>query len=351
MNLIESKISCPKCGTTIPLTETLAAPLLTAKEKEIRELNEYLRQNDLKLKAAQTREAEFIRRERELEHKKREIELTIEKTVSQRLTALQHQVQRDLEDQYKLKLSEKDIVITSMQTKIADLQKKSEQGSQQLQGEVLEIELEKLLKNKFPYDLITPVPKGEYGGDIVHSVKGSFGQDCGSILWESKHTKNWHDKWISKLKDDQRAAKADLAVLISMELPRDTEQFDFVDGVWIAHPRTAVPLAFALRQSLIELANLRKSIEGRQTKTDLIYQYFTGNRFRQRVQAIVEAFSTMKEDLDKEKKAIVRQWAKREEQIERVIEATVTMYGELQGIAGQSLPEIKELGFQTMITG
>lgn len=345
----ESKISCPKCGTTIPLTETLAAPLLTAKEKEIRELTEYLRQNNMKLHAAQTREAEFIRRERELENQKREFELTIEKTVSQRLIAVQNQVQKNLDEQYKLKLSEKDVLITSMQSKIADLQKKSEQGSQQLQGEVLELELENLLKTKFPYDNVEPVPKGEYGGDILHTIKGPYGKECGVIIWESKRTKNWNDKWITKLKDDQRSAKADVAILISTELPKNTEQFDFVEGVWISHPRTALPLAFALRQSLIELANVRKSIEGQHTKTELIYQYFTGPRFRQRVQTIIEAFSSMKEDLDKEKKAIMRQWAKREEQIDRVIDATVAMYGELQGIAGQSLPEIKELGFQSLM--
>ena len=162
-------------------------------------------------------------------------------------------------------------------------------------------------------------------------------------MWESKRTKNWSDGWLIKLREDQRTAKAEIAVIVSQVLPKGVETFEMVDGIWVTHPRAALPVATILRQSLLELAMARQSTEGQQTKTEMVYQYLTGPRFRQRVEAIVEAFSTMQEDLDKERKVIMKQWAKREEQIERVMGATVGMYGDLQGIAGKSLQEIEGL--------
>jgi len=220
---------------------------------------------------------------------------------------------------------------------------KAEQGSQQLQGEVQELELENLLSLKFPYDTIEPVDKGEFGGDVLQRVAGSGGQPSGTILWESKRTKNWSDGWLVKLRGDQRTAKAEIAVIVSQALPKGVETFDLIDGVWVTHPRAALPVAAILRQSLMEVALARQSSEGQQTKTEMVYQYLTGSRFRQRVEAIVEAFSTMQEDLDKERRVIMRQWAKRDAQIERVMNATVGMYGDLQGIAGKSLQEIEGL--------
>jgi len=243
---------------------------------------------------------------------------------------------------------EKEQTITSMQKQIEDLKRRAEQGSQQLQGEVQELELEGLLRAKFPRDVIEPVPKGEHGGDILQRVVGPLGQVCGTILWESKRTKNWSDTWLPELREDQRAAKAEVAVIVSQALPKDFESFDLIDGVWVTPPRIALPVAITLRQTLIEVAAARKASEGQQTKTEMVYQYLTGPRFRQRVQAIVEAFSSMQEDLDKEKKVITKQWAKREEQIGRVMQSTVGMYGDLQGIAGKTLQEIEGLGFPAL---
>ena len=183
---------------------------------------------------------------------------------------------------------------------------------------------------------------------MVQRVVGPFGQVCGMILWESKRTKNWSDGWLSKLRDDQHAAKADLAVIATQALPKGVETFDQVDGIWVTHFKYAIPIAVALRQSLIEIATARQATEGQQTKMEMVYQYLTGPRFRQRVQAIVEAFSSMHEDLQKEKKAITKQWAKREEQIDRVMQAAVGMYGDLQGIAGKTLQEIEGLEMRAL---
>ena len=155
----------------------------------------------------------------------------------------------------------------------------------------------------------------------------------------------------SKLRDDQRAAKAEIAVIVSQALPKQVETFDLVDGVWVAHPRATLPVALSLRHTLIEVTLARQASEGQQTKMEMVYQYLTGPRFRQRVQAIAEAFSSMQEDLDKEKRAIMKQWAKREEQIDRVIQATVGMYGDLQGIAGKTLQEIEGLSLPALEDG
>ncbi|SOD40698.1 DUF2130 domain-containing protein [Nitrosovibrio sp. Nv4] len=325
-----------------------SAAELDSKMRELAELQEVLKSRDEKLAAAQKVQAELIKKQRELDDARRELELTIEKRVQDGLTVVRMRARQEAEEGLKLKVMEKDQTIASMQHKIEELMRRAEQGSQQLQGEVQELALENLLRAKFPFDAIEPVPKGDYGGDVLHRVIGSGGQSGGTILWETKRTKNWSDMWLAKLREDQRAAKAEIAVIVSHTLPKGVETFEMVDGVWVTHPRAALPVALILRHSLLELALARQSSDGVQTKTEMIYQYLTGPRFRQRVEAIVEAFTTMQEDLDKERKVIMKQWAKREEQIMRVMGATVGMYGDLQGIAGKSLQEIEGLELKSL---
>ena len=320
-----------------------SAAELETKARELTELQELLESRDEKLAEAQKAQAELIKKQRELDDAKRELELTVERRVQDGLTEVRAQARREAEEGLKLKVLEKDQTIASMQQKIEELKQKAEQGSQQLQGEVQELELESLLRAKFPFDTIEPVPKGEFGGDALQRVVSHSGQPSGTILWESKRTKNWSDGWLAKLRDDQRTAKAEVAVLVSQVLPKGVEAFDVVDGIWVTSPRAALPVATVLRHTLLQVSMARQVSEGQQTKTEMVYQYLTGPRFRHRVEAIVEAFSSMQEDLDRERKAIMKQWAKREEQIERVMGATVGMYGDLQGIAGKSLQEIEGL--------
>jgi len=322
---------------------------LEQKAKEINDLQLLLQEQDKKLGEAQQVQAELLRKQRELDDAKRELDLTIEKRVQANLVAERDKAKKEAEEELKLKVMEKDQTITAMQKQIEELKRRAEQGSQQLQGEVQELQLESLLRAKFPRDTIHPVAKGDFGGDVLQRVIGPLNQICGTILWESKRTKNWSDGWLPKLRDDQRAAKADVAVILSQALPKDVDTFGFLDGVWVADPKVAVPVALSLRQSLIEISAARQASQGQQTKMEMVYGYLTGPRFRQRVQALVEAFSSMKEDLDREKKTITRQWAKREEQIDRVMQATVGMYGDLQGIAGKTLQEIEGLEFQGML--
>ena len=316
---------------------------LDQKSKELIELQEVLKQRDEKLAEAQKAQADLIRKQRELDDATREMDLTIEKRVEESLVVVRNKAKLEAEEGLKLKVAEKEQTISSMQKQIEELKRRAEQGSQQLQGEVQELELEDTLRTKFPRDAVEPVPKGEHGGDALHRVYGPLQQICGTILWESKRTKNWSDGWLAKLREDQRAAKAELAVIVSHTLPKDVDTFDFVDGVWVTSPRYVVPVAIALRHTLIELFAARQASEGQQTKMEMIYQYLTGPRFRHRIQAIVEKFADMQEDLDKERKTMTKLWAKRQEQIRCVVESTAGMYGDMQGIAGKTLQEIDGL--------
>jgi hypothetical protein len=318
------------------------------KTRELAELQDVLNQREVKLAEAQTAQADLIRQKRELDDAKREVELTVEKRIQEGLSATREQAKKEAEEGLKLKVMEKEQTIASLQIQIEELLRRVEQGSQQLQGEVQELELEAVLRAKFPRDTIEPVPKGEYGGDALQRIIGPLGQPCGTILWESKRTKNWSDGWLVKLRDDQRTAKAEIAVIVSQTLPKGVESFDLIEGVWVTHSRSMLSVAVALRHSLIEVTSARQALEGQQTKTEMVYQYLTGPRFRHRVEAIVEAFSSMQEDLDREKKAITKQWAKREEQIERVMQATSGMYGDLQGIAGKTIQEIEGLEMRAL---
>jgi len=318
-----------------------AATDLEQKAREIADLQEILKSRESKLAEAQQAQAEILKKQRELDDAKRELDLTIEKRVQAGLTATRDQARREVEEEQRLKVAEKEQTIAAMQKQIEELKRRAEQGSQQLQGEVQELDLENLLRSRFAFDLIEPVPKGEFGGDVVQRVVTAGGQPGGTILWESKRTRNWSDAWLVKLREDQRTAKAEIAVIVSQALPKDVDTFDVIDGVWVAHPRAAIPVATILRQSLLDVALARSAAEGQQGKTEMVYQYLTGPRFRHRVEAIVEAFSTMQNDLDRERKAIMKQWAKREVQIDRVMQATVGMYGDLQGIAGKTLQEIE----------
>lgn len=326
----------------------LAASDLDQKTKELNDLQEVLKERDAKLADAQKAQADLIRKQRELDDAKREMDLTIEKKVQESLVAVRDKARQEGEEALRLRVLEKEEQISSMQRQIEDLKRKAEQGSQQLQGEVLELELESLLRSRFPLDLIEPVPKGEFGGDVLQRVLGISGQACGTILWESKRTKNWSDGWLAKLRDDQRSANAELALLVSNVLPKGVTAFDHVDGIWVAESRCAVPVAIALRQSLIEIAKVRQAGDGQQTKMELVYEYLTGPRFRHRVEAIVEKFSDMQADLDRERKTMTRLWAKRQTQIQGVIETTVGMYGDLQGIAGKALQEIEALSLPAL---
>ncbi len=323
---------------------------LKQKDDQLTELNAILKQRSDKLAEAQKLQADLLRQQRDLEDKAREMELTVQTRISEEIGKTREEAKKEAEEKLGLRLKEKEEHIASLGRKIDELNRKVEQGSQQLQGEALELQLESLLGARFPHDKLDPVPKGEHGGDLLQRIITPAGILSGTILWESKQTKNWSDTWLPKLRDDQRAAKADIAIIVSTALPKNVDSFDRVGDIWVTHPRMLIPVALCLRQSILEVAGARLASEGQQTKMELVYQYLTGPNFKRRVEAIADAFNIMREDLDKERKAIMKQWAKREEQLERVLIATTGMYGELQAIAGKNLQEVKGLEMQMLDT-
>jgi len=335
--LIEEEARKAKAAVSLDLEE---------KAREIEEANRRNKEQEAKLAESLRAQADAVRKERDLDDARRELDLTIEKRVAAQQAEIQARAKKEAEEQLLLKVHEREQTIHAMQKQIEDLKRKAEQGSQQLQGEVQELQLEALIRASFPHDTVTPVPKGEFGGDAIQHVMTPFGQDCGKILWESKRTRTWSDGWLAKLRDDQRLAKADAAIIVSQTLPKSIEIFGQIDGIWIVSPKCAVAMAIAVRHVLIEVAGARKSAEGQQSKMEAMYQYLTGPRFRHRVEAIVEKFSEMQADLERERKAMQKAWAKREAQIRGVIDATAGMYGDMQGIAGRSLQEIDGLDFE-----
>ncbi|CAI3949530.1 DUF2130 domain-containing protein [Commensalibacter papalotli (ex Botero et al. 2024)] len=353
---IRDKVAASLEGERLKLIEEAKQKLqkenadeLHRKSVEIKELQAVLETNDKKLQEAQQTQADFMKKQRELEDQKRELELTVEKRVQENVQAIHEKARKEIEESFQYKISENELKMQSMQRKIEELKQKAEQGSQQSQGEVQELLLEQTLQSQFYMDQISPVPKGEFGGDILQRVFNPQGVNCGLLIWEAKRTKHWNNEWLSKLKDDQRTAKADIAIMVSHALPQNVESFDCIDGVWVIHPKVILPVASLLRESLIQIYFARQSAKGQETKAGMIYDYLTGTRFRQRVEAIVEAFNSMQDDLNKEKKVITKQWSKREEQINRVMESTIGMYGDLQGIVGQSLQEIEGLELDSLL--
>jgi Uncharacterized protein conserved in bacteria len=324
---------------------------LTKAQEEKAATEALLKDRDAKLVAARKNELELRQERQSLQEEKEQFELDKQRAIDAERAKIRESAQKDADEQARLKIAEKDKTITDLQAKLQDALRKAEQGSQQLQGEIQELELEALLREKFPRDTIEPVPKGQFGGDVLHRIFSPSGQPCGTILWESKRTKNWSDGWLVKLREDMRASGAEVAIVASHVLPKDTETFNLIDGVWVTSFKCAIPVGIALRQTLIEIAATRVAGEGQQTKMEMVYQYLTGPRFRHRVQAIVEKFSDMQDDLDKERKTMTRLWAKREEQIRGVIETTAGMYGDLQGIAGKSLQEIEGLSLPALLPG
>jgi hypothetical protein len=376
-NSTQLEIQCPACGKRFPLSEAVADTLRDSvrgefesehqrQQDELRKSFETLKNREAELAAqraavdklvedklaAQRRqisgkEAELIKRTRELEDRAGAVELEVQKKLTQERDQMKSTLRKTVDDEYSLKLAEKDKIISDIGEQLKDLQRKQEQGSQQLQGEVQELVLEKSLKAWFPTDTIDEVPKGFEGADCIQRVVATDGRIAGSIIWESKRTKNWNDEWLKKLRADQHRASGEVAALVSSALPAGVAAFAYCDGVWVTNLACVQGLATALRRGLLDLYRARKSEEGRASKMDMVYQYLSGPVFAQRVQNIMSAFGEMKADLDKEKAALSRIWSKREKQIAMLVENTASLHGEVSGYLGQDVKPVASLDLES----
>jgi hypothetical protein len=319
------------------------AQALEASGQELLNLRELLAQKDAKLDKLIKDQVELFKQKQQFEDDKKTFELEMLRKQDEIKDQLSQEIQAQTASKYQLQLAELNKKLQDAQKANQEMERKLTQGSQQTQGEVLELELEELLRREFPYDQINPVAKGVNGADITQEVYDKSGHNCGTIVWETKRTKNWTEGWISKLKDDQRHQKAEVAVIVSSVLPKDVKNFGLKDGVWIADFVAVVGLATALRAGLINVAALKAASVGKNEKMEILYRYLSGVEFKQKIEAIVESFTQMKTDLDKERRAFIKIWESREKQINRVIENTVGMYGDLEGLMGSSLPKIEML--------
>ncbi|MBU0578814.1 DUF2130 domain-containing protein [Patescibacteria group bacterium] len=322
----EAKIEVEKeqNSKTVLLEEQLkskAEKLIQATKNEVE-----LRKEKIKLE--EDRQTFELEKMRQLEEAKK----TIAEEASKKATEEQQYVIAQLKKQLTDATKAKD-----------DLARKLEQGSQQTQGEVFELKLEEILKTEFPQDEIIPVPKGIKGADVIHKIIDRSGRLCGQIIWESKKTKAWSEGWIQKLKDDQRLVKADVAVIVSITLPDDVKGFALRNGIFVCDVKLAINLASLLRYDLLKVAEANRALVGKDEKKDVVYAYVNSTEFKQRIQAIAEAFIEMKNDIDKEKRSYQAIWAKREKQVQRVIDNTFGIYGDLKGLTGGTMQEIKML--------
>lgn len=318
-----------------------------AQEKLSVEMADLKSQNEERakeLEEARKNEIELRRKTREIEEKEKNLELEMERKMDEEKEKLGQAIRKSAEEEFRMKMLEKDKQLEQAQRQADDLKRKLDQGSMQIQGDVQENDLRDALRTTFLSDVIEDVATGIRGADIVQTVQTQFGQKCGIILWESKNTKAWVGDWIKKLKSDQGLAKADVCILVSKTLPEGIASFGLMDGVWVCDYASALPLAEALRVTLQEVHMVKQASVGKGEKMEALYEYLTGNQFKNRVENIVMAFTSMKSDLDAEKRAFQKMWSKREKEIERVTLNTVGMYGDLQGIAGaNALPRVESL--------
>jgi hypothetical protein len=360
-------VKCPHCGNKFSPEVALEHDIRIQLEKEFAsksteqsivfdERERSLKQREEKVEIEMRRrllerekvmkdEAERTAHEKaSLEIREKQLELDREK---ERLTIFHKKHLNDTVDkarqEERMKLAEAQKKLDDQSKLINEMKRRAEQGSMQAQGEVQELALEEYLKHAFVRDQVEEVAKGKRGGDCVHHVKDSYGNLCGKILYESKRTKTFGNDWTSKLKEDMRLTQADIGVIVTEALPGDMTHFGLRDGVWVCTFSEFKALAALFRESLCRVGEVRIAQENKGDKMKMLYNYLTDIEFRQKIEAIVEAFRQMQDDLSKEKTQTYSRWARREKQILQVVENTAGLYGDVRGIAGNAVKEIDAL--------
>ncbi len=378
-------ITCPHCHRSFPLEDALKNQigeevLGSERKKHLEELQEIRlktqreaiektkAENELEIKnlkdsAAEEKErsnkflnelTELNKKLRTLERKDQERDLEMQKILSEKEEKIRYEARAKADEENSLINKEKDKKLTDQQKLIDEMKRKMQQGSQQTQGEILELELENILKDNFQFDLISEIKKGQKGADIKQLVRSKNGNECGLILWESKnYQEKWSNTWIPKLKQDQRQTGAIVAILVTHTLPKEIKtDFGFLDGVWVCKTNLVIPVACALRDGIYEVARQKAVGQNRINKADLLYDYITGSEFNQRITAINEVYLEMKDQIDAERRAFEIQWTRREKQLEKFRIGIGSIGGSIQGIAGQSsVPAFKEMDFLELVSG
>jgi hypothetical protein len=303
---------------------------------------ELLEQSE-KLKELSRSKAEIERLKREKDELKESILAEAERALNQKLIEEKEKIRKSEQDRNELAFKELYKQLEDQKRLTEEMKRKQEQGSMQLQGEVQELAIEEWLAANFPLDTIEEIKKGARGGDCIQTVNTRTRQNCGTIYYESKRTKDFQPSWIEKFKSDIRNKGANLGVLVTEVLPSDLDRMGLKEGIWICTYDEFKGLCKVLRESIIQVSNALASQENKGDKMVLVYDYLTSNTFHMQIEAIVEGFTQMKIDLDSEKRSMQKNWKMREKQIEKVIDNTIDMYGSIKGIAGKAIQDIKLL--------
>jgi hypothetical protein len=392
-----NKITCPNCGHQFNTDHALAlevenklraeyngkfkglqVQLLKEKEQKEQELkqnfelerkkteaelkNKLLNDFEAQLKSSQdeleakrkentllkSKELELLKKERALIEEKQEFELEMQKKIFAERKGIEEAAKRKSDEDNQLKFKEKDILVEQLMKQVDEMKKRAEQGSMQLQGEALELILEELLRATFPFDTISEVGKGVKGADVIQIIRNATGKECGTIIYESKRTRSFSNDWIDKLKADLRSQKSDIAVIVTEAMPKDMDKFGQKDGIWICTFAEVKSVAAVLRESLIRIADIKASQENRGDKMQFLYDFLTGNEFKQHIESIVESFSSMQTGLSKERMAMERMWSEREKQLNKVLVNMSSMYGSIKGIAGNAVADVKMLDIDNL---
>jgi len=329
------------------LTELLKQELQEEQKESIELLKKELDAKSEQVKELNNSRVEIERLKREKEEMESKIKADAEIAINLKLKEEKEKIQKELDEKNELKFRQKDEQLKQLQEQLRIAQRKAEQGSMQLQGEVQELAIEEWLKSKFPFDTVDEIKKGARGADCIQIVHTMDAQNCGKIYYESKRTKDFQKTWIEKFKSDMRDKGVDIGVLVSDVLPSGLDRMGLVDGIWVCTFEEFKGLSFVLRENIIKIHQAMRSQENRADKMSLLYNYLTGNEFRMQVEAIVEGFTTMQANLDSEKRSMQRIWKEREKQLEKVLDSTINMYGSIRGIAGSAIGHIKALELPT----
>jgi len=319
-----------------------------ALEKE--EMTKELAEKESELNAIKKQELELRKRERELESKQNEFDLRVERELSEQRKKILEEAEQNFSEKQKFKMIEKEELIKSLRDQISELQRRSEVGSQEAQGEALEKDLFASLKIAFPYDEFTEVKKGERGHDITQTVKNEMNKVVGTIIWEAKNTKAFNQNWIEKLKIDLQRENAEYAILVTLAMPKEIEHFDQIDNIWISDYKSAFSLCAVLRNALAQIFQVRAKEGYRESLKDKVYDYITGVEFKRHLNRIHDAFNKMQEDLEKEKKAMQRHWKVRQKSIESIITSVVNIDGDITGylVLESGQPLLEGLGLEDL---
>ncbi len=329
------------------LKDKLKEDIEAEQSEQFKSLQQELSEKSGQLKNYHKSLAEVEKLKREKDELKDKIEAETQQKLSEQLAIEKEKIQKSEQDKNELKISEKEKIISQLNEKLIEAQRKAEQGSQQLQGEVQEIAIEEFLKGAFPLDTVEEVKKGKKGADCLQIVNTDYSQNCGSIYYESKRTKNFQNSWIEKLKQDMRARQASIGVLVTETMPSSMDIMGQIDGIWVCSLQEFKSLSHVLRESLIKVSDALVSQDNKGDKMSLMYDYLTSEEFKNHIKDMADAFIDMQNDLESEKRAMEALWKKREKQNQKVRMNLNLMYGSVKGIAGNSIGTIKTLELPT----